>query len=79
MAVERKFEFPNCMHAFSAALHMQNIDPGTVVISMPREQWWALWRRLESQFRGVMTYDPRQKFPPDQFTYMGIRFRPLDL
>jgi len=70
------YEFPNCMHAFSAALHMHNIDPGKVEISLPFDEWWRLWCVLESKFRGMMRFDGRSAdhTPPTSFQYMGIKF-----
>ena len=65
------YEFPNCMHAFSAALHIHNIE-----ISLPFDEWWRLWCVLESKFRGMMRFDGRSDTgkPPTSFQYMGIKF-----
>ena len=68
------YEFPNCMHILSAAMHMQNVDPHKVTISLPREAWWALWCALERKFRNVMVFDGRGH-QPDRFMYMGFTFK----
>lgn len=69
------FEFPNCMHQMSAALHMQRIDPASVTITMPREDWWRLWCVLDSKYRNLMTFDGRGAVP-ESFRYMGFTFKP---
>jgi len=65
------------MHSFRAALHMLRVDPDTVVISLPRDAWWSLWNAIESKYGNFLKYDGRGAVP-DQFTYLGVRFKPLD-
>lgn len=68
-----QYDFPNCMHGFAAALHVQHIDPACVTITLPMEEWWKLATALERQFGGVMTFDGRGAVP-GRFTYMGFTF-----
>lgn len=70
-----KFEFPNCMHALSAGMHMLRIDPHEVTISLPRDKWWSLHCEIERRFRGFMRFDGRA-LAPEEFRYMGFRFIP---
>lgn len=72
------YEFPNCMHALNAGLHRLNIDPGTVEIVLPHDEWWRLWCALESRYRGLMSYEGRG-LTPDSFRYMGFTFRAVDM
>lgn len=71
-----KYDFPECMHAMAAAMHMESIDPHGVTISLPRDEWWKLYCSLERRFRGLMAYDGR-RFPmaADEFRYMGFLFK----
>lgn len=68
------FNFPNCMHAMSAALHRASINPADVEIILPRDDWWRLWNRLEHVHRGMMMFDGRGELA-DRFRYMGFTFR----
>lgn len=70
------FDFPNCMHAMSAALHRISINPDKVEITLPHDDWWRLWHRLEHVHRGMMTFDGRGKLA-DRFRYMGFTFKAL--
>jgi hypothetical protein len=72
-----KFEFPECMHALSAAPHMEFIEPQKVVISMPFDDWWKLHNSLQRKFRDLMldqAYDGRGALRRE-FQYMGFTFR----
>lgn len=68
-----KYEFPNLLHPLAAALHMNNIDPGQVVIQLPPVEWWKLYCLLERKFRGMMLFDGRGEVPMS-FRYMGFTF-----
>ena len=67
------YEFPYCMHALSAGLHRENIDPGVIEISLPFDEWWRLWLAIERKFKGMMKFDGRATMPA-QFQYMGFKF-----
>jgi hypothetical protein len=68
------FDFPNCMHAMSAGLHMCGINPQNVTISLPHPEWWRLYCALERKFGSLMQFDGRGE-EPGQFQYMGFIFR----
>lgn len=75
MAIDKKYyEFPECMHVLSVALHLEGVDPSTVIISMPHDSWFALWCSLDRKMRGLMTYDGRGGMPRS-FRYMGMTFK----
>jgi hypothetical protein len=64
------------MHALAAAMHIQGIDPSTITITLPREEWWHLAMIIESRFKaGLCKFDGRGP-PPGWFTYMGFTFKP---
>jgi hypothetical protein len=67
------YEFPYCMHAMAAALHLLNVDPAEMRISLPFDEWWKLWCALERKYRGLMRFDGRGR-PADEFQYMGVTF-----
>ena len=62
------------MHQFSAAMHMEFIDPSKIVISLPHEDWWKLGCSLERQYRGILVFDGRGH-EPREFKYNGITFK----
>jgi hypothetical protein len=73
---ERKvdmYAFPECMHAFNAALHREGIDPACCVIEMPFDQWWRLSQVLQSKFKHLFWFDGHQR-QLDSFTYIGFKF-----
>lgn len=72
------YDFPNCMHMLSAAMHRNNINPAAMTISLPREEWWKLACVLEQKFRGLLRYDGRDPLMLEQFEYMGFKFKPVD-
>ncbi len=69
------YEFPDCMHALSAALRLNNVDPEAVTISLPFDEWQRLYSALERKFRGLTAYDAAQPGGVS-FKYMGFRFVP---
>jgi hypothetical protein len=73
--VSDNYDFPNCMHMLSAAFHRNNINPGAVEITLPRDEWWRLACVFERKFRDTMRYDGRG---PEiaEFQYMGFTFKP---
>jgi hypothetical protein len=68
------YEFPTCLHVFSAALHREGVEPSSMTIEMPFDQWWKLSQKLQSKFKDLMFFDGRQK-ELAQFQYMGFKFR----
>lgn len=72
-----KYYFPDCMHVFAAGMHMQRIDPGKMVITLPWDDWWRLMCQLESQFGGISQYAGVGPSPVE-FKYYGFTFRPAD-
>jgi hypothetical protein len=68
-----QYDFPHCMHVFAAAMHMKDINPAEVTITLPVAQWWKLYSALESQFPGLMRFDGRGELESG-FHYMGFRF-----
>lgn len=72
---ESKHDFPNCLHSLAAAMHMQQIDPRVVEITLPFDEWWKLYCVIEARFRGLLPpFDGRQNL--DCFRYMGFEFKP---
>lgn len=68
------YDFPNCMHVLSAAMHRHNINPESVEITLPKDEWWRLWSALEAKFSGIMMLDGRV-LQPCEFRYMGFTFK----
>lgn len=68
------YEFPYCLHAFGAALHRENVDPGVIEIALPFDDWWKLWNAIERKFRGLMRFDGKEGTMPASFQYMGFKF-----
>jgi hypothetical protein len=66
------------VHRLCEALHRECINPSQMEILLPHDAWWRLWTRIEQLHRGVMKFDGRG-FPPQQFSYMGIIYRPKPL
>lgn len=61
------------MHALGASLHAELIDPGSVRIVLPFDDWWKLWCALDRKYRWIMKFDGRGD-RPTQFKYMGFTF-----
>jgi hypothetical protein len=61
-------------HRLCIALHMQQIDPSEIEITLPFDAWWRMQSRLEQLYRGLMTFDGRGAIP-ETFKYMGVTYR----
>lgn len=75
MSETNYYEFPTCLHALSAALHINGIDPGLVTISLPVRDWWKLSQVLQTKFKHLTFFDGRQH-KLDSFMYLGFKFVP---
>jgi hypothetical protein len=68
-----EYSIEHASHRLCAALHMVNVDPADIEISLPYDAWWRLWTILESRHRGLMNFDGRG-IKPGAFQYMGVTY-----
>jgi hypothetical protein len=70
-----KDRFADAVHLFCAALHYERIQPQSVVVTLPADDWFKLQQSIERHMRGFMTFDGRGQIQHEPYVPAGYRAR----